>query len=315
MNIPRCVPKQADTEIEGAFMCLQVALKTSRLGKPYYELLLADESGAIPGYCLVSNDRTIASLQNVYAAKIRGRVRLRPRGWVVEILDAEEYWPEFSTLNDALRIFPSDICPKPAALNDFKALLRKLSIGPLINFVHAVITDERITLPFLQVPASIDHHHHEDGGLLFHSVECAQIAETFPHLDALEKELAIVGALFHDIGKIETFACDGQRTKTGFLIDHDALTLEILSRHLHDLKLNWVDGAIALRYIWTWQSGFQKDRYPRLLAAEAVRSADRISAGADARELAFDGHPQWHQHATLQGFGPATRFWRVSAPA
>ncbi len=41
-----------------------------------------------------------------------------------------------------------------------------------------------------------------------------------------------------------------------------------------------------------------------------VETCDRLSAALDSREQAFQAQPDWRQFGTLEGAGPATRFWR-----
>lgn len=314
MPLPTCILPKADTEVTGAFLTLQPMPRTSRLGKPFYQLLLADVTGHIPAYCLKSRDNTMATLSDTDAVRIRGTVRLRPKGWCVEIHDAEDFWPQFSTLDDTLRLMSPSLSPRPDAVVQLKNLLSELTIRPLRDFVHSALTDDRIADPFFQVPASVDNHHHQRGGLLVHSVETAQIAACNPHKSDCERELALVGALFHDVGKVVTMDQDGRRTSTGYLIHHDDLTQEILAAHLDTLHHQWEEGCNALRYIWRWRPGYQGDRYPRLLAAGIVRAADQISAASDAQNIAFEGKPNWQHFATLKGYGPAIRTWRVTAP-
>jgi hypothetical protein len=48
-------------------------------------------------------------------------------------------------------------------------------------------------------------------------------------------------------------------TSTGFVCDHDSLTLEVLAHpHLHRLDDICPDAATALRYIWTWRTQRKK---------------------------------------------------------
>jgi 3'-5' exoribonuclease len=58
-------------------------------------------------------------------------------------------------------------------------------------------------------------------------VEVAEIAASHPVEDRAEREIAIIGALFHDIGKTRTFDHHLKRTDCGNLVCHDHLTLEI----------------------------------------------------------------------------------------
>jgi hypothetical protein len=94
------------------------------------------------------------------------------------------------------------------------------------------------------------------------------------------RELAIVGALFHDIGKIHTLNDDGGAAMRP-LVDHDQLTTELLATPLRDLDAQWREGAIALRHIWTRHYKKVHSLGTASVAAEIVRLADRMSARLD----------------------------------
>jgi len=83
--------------------------------------------------------------------------------------------------------------------------------------------DPKIAIPFITMPASHKHHHSYPGGLLSHSIECAEWVENtaYSALETCEAELTIVTALLHDLGKIETIATNNSRQ----LVPHETLSL------------------------------------------------------------------------------------------
>ncbi len=201
-----------------------------------------------------------------------------------------------------------------STLGRLSQIVGGLEIPELHGFVRSVFSDSAIALPFLRVPASIAHHHCHNVGLLEHSVECAEFVRDVMIPCSHERELAIVAALLHDIGKVMTFAPNQERTAVGTLIDHNALTLELLADHLHTLDRAWPDGGRALRYLWTWKARRRSSERPLMLSANIIQAADQISAAKDAWRQAYAGTQEWQQFARLEGFGPPSRFWVPKSP-
>lgn len=149
----------------------------------------------------------------------------------------------------------------------------------LKKFILRVLNDRSIAKNFSEAPASLNHHHAFPGGLLVHSVDVSWQVFNHHKIPVQERYLGIVAALLHDLGKIRTLSADMRRTQLGVLVDHEQLTLEVLSPHL-----SWLDKkdprlSSALRYLLSWKPrGF--DRIPKFEVYEVIRMADRVSAGS-----------------------------------
>jgi len=147
----------------------------------------------------------------------------------------------------------------------------------LRDFLDGLFADMSIAIPLLQVPASLRYHHNYRGGLFEHSVECAEIVASIPHLSEKQREVGILAALFHDIGKIKTMTPDLSRTHLGRMVDHASLTTEICSKHLVELEESWPAGSHALRHIWACMSTKYWAYRPSITIVHVVKMADKIS--------------------------------------
>lgn len=163
---------------------------------------------------------------------------------------------------------------------------------------------------FFTWQASRFHHHSYPGGLAEHSVEVARrVADDPLNFDRLERWVGSVAGLLHDIGKIRTMRADGSRPPGDLPIDHETLTLSVLSHPLEWLDQVASEVAQMLRYVLTWSP--ERASRSLLPVAMAVRESDRVSAALNARKLAFDQLPDWRQWASLDVPGPKTQFWRA----
>ncbi|WP_348946353.1 HD domain-containing protein [Chitinibacter sp. FCG-7] len=174
-------------------------------------------------------------------------------------------------------------------------LINKINHPELEQFVSIVLSNPLIATPFFNCKASWSFHHSVPGGLLKHSLEVAEMVFAWPGMDTTERAIATVAALLHDIGKIRTFGPDGSTYSR--LIQHDALTLEVLANGLH-----WLDGvdkeiALALRHLFTAASPGARYGKPAMMRiAYLIHFADRWSSETDLQDMATptkNGFKSW----------------------
>jgi 3'-5' exoribonuclease len=135
-----------------------------------------------------------------------------------------------------------------------------------------------------------------------------EIVAGYPITTRAEREIALVGALFHDIGKTRTFDQHLRRTPCGNLVCHDALTLEICAPGLSYLDEAWPEAGLLLRHLWTAANGASRHGIaPRTSLVSMIRGADRYSAERGKDTAAFRASPQRHAYARV---GEETR-WRM----
>lgn len=208
-----------------------------------------------------------------------------------------------------LELLPSALCPKPFSVDLLVKLINHLTIPPLADFLTDVLCDPANRDPFLTLPASFNAHHNWPGGLLEHSVEVARWVAKFRSIPDVERELGVAAALVHDIAKTRTH--QRRADPLGQLLQHDALTLEILAPALRRLDARWKDGAIALRFLLAkaqrrvhFTSGVE------LQVSLLFDFADQFSAHRDKNQRAFRDAVRSSGCAC---FG-RQRFWRPRPP-
>ncbi len=284
--------------IRNPFRCL------ASNGTPYLACLLEDMSGTMKAFAWPERYRGSDSFTDLDRVLVAGRICPLKHDTVIHLEEAEiiQTYPDAPT-----SLIPRSLCPLPNLLDKLDAVIAAIRTELLSSFAKAVLGEDAIALRFISVPASRKHHHSHAGGLLDHSINCAEIVGRLQEFPPHILDLGIVGALFHDIGKIYTYTENGRRLPSAYVLDHDDLTLEVLAHHLRQLDNQCKDAGTALRYIWSWRRNRQNQRIPLMTITDAVLFADRISAGINAEKMAFRNRPEWQQSARLNDY---SRYWR-----
>jgi 3'-5' exoribonuclease len=248
----------------------------SRHGHPYLKFMLEDSTGSLPAYIWDEHLYRELYLPNYVMIQVTAATRVFDGQLRVNVSNMVPTTEKAS--GEVLRLIPQSLCPIPRMLSDLEYVLRQITIPALQNFVEAVLADDGIAFAFISVPASLRHHHNYPGGLLYHSLDSVQMLERHRDYSRNSYELGIVAMLFHDIGKIMTLTSMMTRTSLGSCMDHDKLTLEVLSPYLRRMEQQWTQGAQELRYLLTWKINKPVPRYDM---ADLVACCDRLSAGLD----------------------------------
>lgn len=203
--------------------------------------------------------------------------------------------------DNVFQYLPRRICADPTWLDRLISVRRSIESIALGRFVDTLFSEDEIAFAFLQVPASSKYHHNKIGGLLAHSVEVAEITYGLDYANEGLRDIAVVAALLHDIGKVKTLSLDLKSTTIGKMVAHDDLTLEICARALKNLDKDWLDAALTLRHAWTCGSpaaryGFEanctlvtKIRYADKLSVERFNDKQIFKARNKTTGLAWDG--------------------------
>ena len=302
--------RQAGLTVEGVYRLSETRTRTDRFGRPYGYALLEDRTGALPAYIWRARATDVPSL--TLHCSVRATLALRQfQGRLIG--DVLCLTREGVSGFNPIQLLPHRELENASGAARLQEFIDGLEPSALRQFLQAVFGNTSLALAYLHAPASQAHHHAYPGGLLDHSLEVADIVHgTLVQEEPAINALAVVAGLLHDLGKVRILAPNGSRTRAGYLLNHEALTLELLAPSLAQLDRTWPDGAIALRYLLTWQAGGRETR-PLLPAALALQFADRYSSAADTRDQAFAGKPDWQRFARLEAAGPVSRFWRPTA--
>jgi 3'-5' exoribonuclease len=169
--------------------------------------------------------------------------------------------------------------------------------GPLRTALDLFFADDVFRERFARAPGAPRGHHAMVGGLLLHSCEVAAIARASVKAMRGNVGLVTVGALLHDIGKVEAYAVNltgFEKTLAGNLVDHIVLGSLMLEDRLRTLKPGTLTDEQRLELHHFIQSHHGVPEFgaavrPMTLEAEILHFADQTSAkGNDFNEAVAD---------------------------
>lgn len=154
-------------------------------------------------------------------------------------------------LGNSLSVLPISQCPQPALFKAFLVLYARIQSTLMRRFIDDVLLQPKIGISFLQCPATLRSHHAYVGGLIEHAVEVAWNVSGVHALTDIERDVAVVAALLHGVGKTRTLSAGTTKTSLGTLVEPELLTLEVCADALDNLEYHSPSLANQLRHIWT----------------------------------------------------------------
>ena len=127
------------------------------------------------------------------------------------------------------------------SVDEVKATERKLKtqLAALRNLAECFLMDEGFASKLNLAPAGTKNHHAYHGGLLEHVVWLMELAiRVAPCYPEINRDLLVMGAFLHDLGKTEelAFAHEFTYTDEGQLIGHLVLAVEMLDAKLAEAE-------------------------------------------------------------------------------
>ncbi len=167
-----------------------------------------------------------------------------------------------------------------------KIMDKKVNDKKLKELLHVFYNDKEMVDRFVLSSAAKTIHHNYLGGLLEHTLEvvelCDKLAQYYP--EELDTSLLMIGALFHDIGKIEEYNMNSitfQQTDRGKLLGHITIGHGMLKEKINEvasfperLKMNLEHMILSHHGEKEWGS----PEIPQTFEAFTLFHADLISA-------------------------------------
>ncbi len=239
-------------DVEQVLLVREREHRTRSDGSEFLRLTLADSTGSVTAVLR----KGIADCAGVCvpgaAVHVTGRYGVHPRHGAQLQLEALRVAREDEfELDELLTASP---LPPAQMEEDLRELVSTVQDGHLRQLLDAVFGPDADTWePFRTAPAAKRYHQAYRCGLLEHSLTVAQavssISATFPGID---RDVAVTGALLHDIGKLEAYTADPlaiDMTDAGKLQGEIPLGYYRIRRLIEDIPGFPADRATAVLHI------------------------------------------------------------------
>jgi 3'-5' exoribonuclease len=283
----RCVTELgSQATVDQVFLATHKQLRPNRNGQLYLQVELADRSGSITGRMWNASDEEFDAFDDGDYVRVEGTTQLYSGALQLIVTAIGRVDPRTIDESEFCVLSSADIARLSAEL---AAILGTIGSPPLKMLVDEVLADDELMRVFKRSPAGVKQHHAHAGGLLEHVVNLLRLADRVaPLYPALDRDLLLVGVLFHDIGKtVELESEHGfSYTDAGQLLGHVLLGLELLEEKLvavagrpggpvdHELAIR-IKHMIASHH---GQYEFGAPKLPTPLEALALHHLDHLDA-------------------------------------
>jgi 3'-5' exoribonuclease len=199
---------QDGAEIDQVLLVREAERRQRRDGGDYLRLRLGDRTGAVASMVWEELGEIEALARAGEAVRVRGRYTVHPRfGPQINLRGLEAPEPGSYEPED-LRDGPAQSVEQLEA--QLRELLRTVRRPCLRELLERLIgEDSELWSAYRLAPAAKHYHQAYPHGLLEHCLSVAQaVSATSATFGGIDRDVAVTGALLHDIGKLEAYTED-----------------------------------------------------------------------------------------------------------
>jgi 3'-5' exoribonuclease len=194
--------------VESVFLVKERTLAKKRNGEDFLRLTLADTSGSRPAVCWEDARDAHEAAQPGNAIRIKGRYAVSDRfGPQLTIQSISLARPGEYELADLMEGPPASVEQMESDLRQLIETVRNPHLRRLLDGLYG--EGSPVWRVFRAAPAAKFYHQAYAHGLLEHTLSVGQavgvVSGSFP---GVNRDLAVTGALLHDIGKIQAYSRD-----------------------------------------------------------------------------------------------------------
>jgi len=302
------------TIVEAVFHVAQKDLRTTKKGARFISAKLRDRTGEVPAVMWDATEALFAAIPQGGYALVKGHVGQfndAPQIVIEAMRPAREGEVD---LADFLPKGPGDPDEHLARLKEVLDAVERPALRALLDAVWA---DADLMVALKRAPAAEKLHHAYLGGLLEHTLSIAEAAVLLSrHYPKLDRDLLLVGVLWHDIGKVRElhYAESFGYTDSGKLVGHLVQGVLMLEEKIREVRSRGTEFpetlAHVLRHLVLAHHGehaFGSPKLPMTAEAFALHHLDNLDAKLHAfwRDVAADADPSRRWTAWNRMFGGA----------
>ena len=221
---------------DGFFLVLLKQQRTTKTGKPYLNLILADKTGQLEARVWEPGDpRIVKDFERGDMVKVRGSAsrfddRLQLKVDQLRKAEADEA--------DRADMLPATVYDVDELWAKLMACVESLTNPDLKQLLTTLLDDPALAQAYREAPAARQLHHAWLGGLLEHVVSLLTLADRVaPHYPLLDRDLLLTGVILHDIGKVRelSWTTGFDYTVEGILLGHIQMGVDLVEKTIAGL--------------------------------------------------------------------------------
>lgn len=292
--------------IDAPFLVRDKISGMAKNGRPYLTIKLMDRTGEVEGRIWDRVDEFSARFNKDDFVRVAGKasVYMGKMQLVIQELDRLEE----STV-DLANFLPVSGRQTSDMIAELETLVEGLTNPGLKSLMRAFLADHDFMAGYSRAPAAKTMHHVCLGGLLEHSLAVAGLADDIcRRYEDLNRDLLVVGALLHDIGKVAElrYQRSFEYTDAGKLIGHIVLGVEMVEEKLRAIDDFPSELAIHLKHLLLSHHGqyeFGSPKRPKTMEALILNFLDDLDSKINGLRTHIDREPDndspWTQYHRL----------------
>jgi 3'-5' exoribonuclease len=238
--------------VQGVFCVRERSRMTRRSGEDFLKLIVADRTGSVEAVAWEEVDALFALTAPGAIIRIEGPFTVHPRYGskitIQSVRSAAEHEYETGELSESSPV------PLERMETDLRDLVSTIQAPDLRELLDRFLGPETANWKrYRDAPAAKYYHQAYTHGLLEHSLTVAQAvsaaAALFPGID---REIAVTGALLHDLGKTEAYNTDPlaiDLTDVGRLLGEIPIGYYLVRREIESIEGFDADKARAILHV------------------------------------------------------------------
>lgn len=268
-------------QVSDIYLCKSKTTGTSKFGKTFYSLTLQDKTGMVDGKVWELTN-AIEHFEAMDYILVRGQVTSFQGSNQLNIQQIRKAQEGEYEMMDYMPSTTKDI---DGMYKELLGMIDKTQDQYLKKLAQMVfVEDPEFAKAFKVHSAAKSVHHGYIGGLLEHSLSVGKLCEAYASLyPQLNRDLLVMCALFHDIGKVEELSAfpENDYTDEGQLVGHivmGTMKLDAMMKQIPGFPVKLANEVKHLILSHHGELEYGSPKKPALMEALALSHADNIDA-------------------------------------
>lgn len=292
--------------VDTPFLVRDKIMGMAKNGRPYLTLKLIDRTGEVEGRVWEKVDELSARFDKDDFIRVAAKASVYMGKMQLVI---QELQPLTESDVDLADFLPVATRPVADMLVELRKQVASLQNPHLHRLMQSFLADREFLAQYSRAPAAKSMHHVYLGGLLEHSLAVAALSEDIcARYPGLDRDLLLVGALLHDMGKISELSYHRtfDYTDVGKLLGHIMIGVEIIEEKIRGLEDFPQPLAILLKHLLLSHHGqyeYGSPKRPKTMEAVILHFLDDLDSKINGVRTHIDKEPDrqspWTQYHRL----------------